>query len=128
MSILRRKLLEGPNNVLPLSADLKFRKYFFKLTSKVGKIGLLDDPGDQGSSSKDFICGLDLRNGLGLRPRKEKSRFGCFWTSQWAFDNPTFLPVVHRDSRPADGQKSISISRVLVSDILTYRGVPWILQ
>jgi hypothetical protein len=26
---------------------------------------------------------------LRLRPRKEKSRFGCFW----AFENPTFLPV-----------------------------------
>jgi hypothetical protein len=82
---LRRKLVEGPNNVLPLSADFKFRIYFVKLTSKFGKIGLLDDPGGQGSSPKDFICRLDLSNGLGLRPRKEKSRFGCFWTSQWGF-------------------------------------------
>jgi hypothetical protein len=58
------------------------------LTSKFGKIGLLDDPGGQGSRSKDFICRLNLSNGLELRPRKEKSRFGCFWTSQWAFENP----------------------------------------
>jgi hypothetical protein len=64
----------------------------------------------EGSNPKDFICRLDLSNGLGLRPRKEKSRFGCFWTSQWAFENPTFSPVVHKDSRPADGQKSISLS------------------
>jgi hypothetical protein len=106
----RRKLVEGPNNVLPLSADFKFWIYFVKLTSKFGKIGLLDDPGGQRSSLKDFICGLDLSNGLGLRPRKEKSRFGCFWTSQWAYENPTFSPVVHRDSRPEDGQKSISLS------------------
>jgi hypothetical protein len=39
----------------------------------------------------------------------QKSRFGCFWTSQWAFENPTFSPVVHRYSRPSDGQKSISL-------------------
>jgi hypothetical protein len=84
----------------------EFWIYFVKLTSEFGKIGLLDDPGGQGSSPKDFICRLDLSNGLGLRPRKEKTRFGCFWTSQWAFENPTFSPVVHRDSRPADGQKS----------------------
>jgi hypothetical protein len=109
---LQRKLVEGPNNVLPWSADFKFRKYFVKLTSKFGKIGLLDDSGGQGSSPTDFICGLGLSNGLGLRPRKDKSRFGCFWiwTSQWAFENPTFSIVVHRDSRPADGQKSISLS------------------
>jgi hypothetical protein len=74
------------------------------------KEATLDDPGGQGSSPKDFICRLDLSNGLELRPRKEKSRFGCFWISQWAFENPTFSPVVHRDSRPADGQKSISLS------------------
>jgi hypothetical protein len=90
-------------NVLPLSADFEFRIYFFKLTKKFGKIGLLDDPGGQGSSPKDFICGLDLSNVLGLRPQKEKSRFSYFWTLQWAFENPTFAPVVHRDSRPADG-------------------------
>jgi hypothetical protein len=107
---LRRKLVEIPGNVLPWSADFKFRIYFVKLTSKFGKIGLLDDPGGQGSSPKDFICRLDLSNGLGLRPRKEKSRFGCYWTSQWAFENPYFSPVVHRDSRPTDGQKSISLS------------------
>jgi hypothetical protein len=64
---LRRKLFEGPNNVLPLSADLKFQIYFVKLTSKFGKIGLLDDPGGQGSSLKDFICRLDLSNGLEKR-------------------------------------------------------------
>jgi hypothetical protein len=50
----------------------------------------------QESSPKDFICRLDLSNGLVLRPRKEKSRFGCFGTSQWAFENPTFSPVVHQ--------------------------------
>jgi hypothetical protein len=72
--------------------------------------GLLDDLGGQGSSPKDFTCRLDLDYGLGLRPRKEKSRFYCFWTSQWAFENPTFSPVVHRGSWPADGQKSISLS------------------
>jgi hypothetical protein len=107
---LRRKLVEGPNNVLPWSADFKFRIYSVKSTSKFGKIGLLDDPGGQGSSSKDFICRLDLSNGLGLRPQKEKSRFGRFWTSQWAFEDPSFSPVVHRDSQSADGQKSISLS------------------
>jgi hypothetical protein len=95
---LRHKLVVGPNNVLPLSADFKFQIYFVKLTSKFGKIGFLDDPGGQGSSLKDFICRLDLSYGLGLRPRKEESRFGHFWTSQWAFENP------------ADGQKSISLS------------------
>jgi hypothetical protein len=78
---LWRKLVKGPNNVLPWSPDFKFRIYFVKLTSKFEKIGLLDDPGGQGSSLKDFICRLDLSNGLELRPRKEKSRFGCFWTS-----------------------------------------------
>jgi hypothetical protein len=31
-AILRRKLVEGPNNVLPWSADFKFRLYFVKLT------------------------------------------------------------------------------------------------
>jgi hypothetical protein len=35
------------------SADFKFRIYFVKLTS-IGKIGLLDDPGGQGSSPKDY--------------------------------------------------------------------------
>jgi hypothetical protein len=75
---LRRKLVEGPNNVFPWSADFKFRIYFVKLTSKFGKIELLDDPGGQGSSPKGFICRLHLRNGLRLRPRKEKSSFGCF--------------------------------------------------
>jgi hypothetical protein len=84
MSILRRKLVEDPNNVLPLPADFKFWIYFFKLTSKFEKIELLDDPGGQGSSSKDFICRLGLSNGLVLRPRKEKSRFVYFWTSHWA--------------------------------------------
>jgi hypothetical protein len=110
---LRRKLVECPNNVLLWSADFKFRIYFVKLTSKFGKIRLLDDPGGQGSSPKDFICKLVLSNGLGFRPRKEKSRFGCFWnldfwTEQWAFENSTFSPLVHRNSRPADGQKLIS--------------------
>jgi hypothetical protein len=52
---LRRKLIEGPNNVLPWSADFKFRIYFVKLTSKFGKIGLLDDPGGQGSSPNVWI-------------------------------------------------------------------------
>jgi hypothetical protein len=33
-------------------------------------MGLLDEPGGQGSSLKDFICGLDLSYGLGIRPRK----------------------------------------------------------
>jgi hypothetical protein len=56
--------------------------YFVKLTSKFGKIGLFDDPDGQGSSPKDFKYGLGLSNGLDLRPRKEKSRFGCFGTSQ----------------------------------------------
>jgi hypothetical protein len=53
---------------------------------------------------------LNMSNGLGLRPQKEKSRFSCFWTSQWAFKNPTFSPVVPRDSRPApaDGQNQSS--------------------
>jgi hypothetical protein len=68
------KLVEGPNNVLPWFADFIFQIYFDKLTSKFGKIGLLDDPGGQGSSPKDFLCRLSLSNGLGLRPRKEKSR------------------------------------------------------
>jgi hypothetical protein len=76
----RRKLVEGPNNGFPFSADFKFRIYFVKLISKFGKIGFLDDLSGQGSSSKDFICGLDLGNGLGLRPQKEKSRFGCLRT------------------------------------------------
>jgi hypothetical protein len=53
---LRRKLVEGPNNFLPWSADFKFRIYIVKLTSKFGKTGLLDDPGGQESSPKDFIC------------------------------------------------------------------------
>jgi hypothetical protein len=35
---LQRKLVEGPNNVLPWSADFKFRIYFVKLTSKFGKV------------------------------------------------------------------------------------------
>jgi hypothetical protein len=96
--------------VLPWSTDFKFRIFFVKLASKFGKIGLLDDPGGHGSSPKDFICRLDLSNELGLKPRKEKSRFGSLWTSQWAFENHTFSPVVHRGSRPADGQKSISLS------------------
>jgi hypothetical protein len=82
---LRRKLVEGPNNFLPWFADFKFRIFFVELTSKFGKIRLLDDLGGQGSSPKDFICRLDLSNGLRLRPRKKKSRFGCFWTSQWAW-------------------------------------------
>jgi hypothetical protein len=72
-------------------------------------MGLFDNPGGQESSLKDFKCGLGLSNGYGLRPQKEKSRFGCFWTSQWAFENPTFSPVLHRDSRPADGQKPVSL-------------------
>jgi hypothetical protein len=42
------------------------------------------------------LCRLGLSNGLVLEPRKGKSRFGCFGTSQGAFENPTFLPVVHR--------------------------------
>jgi hypothetical protein len=65
----------------------------------LGKIGLLDYPRGQKSNPKDFICGLDLSNGLCLTPRKEKSRFGCFWTSQWAFENPAFSAVVHMVSR-----------------------------
>jgi hypothetical protein len=76
--------------------------YFVKLTSKFETIGLLDDPGGKKSSPEDFICGLDLSNGLSLRPRKEKSRFGCFWTSQWAFGNPTFS-----QSTGIHGQKMI---------------------
>jgi hypothetical protein len=52
---------------------------------------------------------LDLSNRLVLRPRKEKSKFGCFGTSQWAFENPTFSPIVHRDSRQAYGQNSFSL-------------------
>jgi hypothetical protein len=59
----------------------------------------LNDPSGQGSSPKDFICRLDLSSEIGLRPRKEKFRFGCFWTSQWAFENAAFSPVVHRDSQ-----------------------------
>jgi hypothetical protein len=62
---LWRKLVEGPNNVLPWSANLKFRIYFVKLTSKFGKIELLNDSGGQGSSPKVFICRVDLSNGLG---------------------------------------------------------------
>jgi hypothetical protein len=63
-AIFAAQVVEGPNNFLPLSADFKFRIYFVKLTSKFGKIGLLDDPEGQGSSPKDFICRLDLSNGL----------------------------------------------------------------
>jgi hypothetical protein len=44
---LRRKLVEGPNNVLSWSADFKFQIDFVKFTSKIGKIGLLADPGGQ---------------------------------------------------------------------------------
>jgi hypothetical protein len=89
--------------------------YILLLTSKFGKIGLLDDPGGQGSSPEDFICRLDLSNGLGLRPREMKKRnsdlvASGIWTSQWAFKNPNFSPVVHGDSRAADGQKSIFLS------------------
>jgi hypothetical protein len=36
---------------------------FFKSTSKFGKMGLLDDPGSQESSLKEFKCGLGLSNG-----------------------------------------------------------------
>jgi hypothetical protein len=58
-----------------------------------------------------FICALDLSNGLGLRSLKEKSSFGFCCTPQWAFENSTFSPVVHRDSWPVDDQKkSISLS------------------
>jgi hypothetical protein len=66
-------VVEGPNNVLPWSTNFIFRIHFVKLTSKFGKIGLLDDPDGQGSSPKDFICRLDLSNGLGLGPLREKS-------------------------------------------------------
>jgi hypothetical protein len=66
------------------------------LTSKFGKIGLSEDPGGQGSSPKDFISRWDMSNELRLRPQKEKSRFGGFWLSQWAFEKPTYLPVVHQ--------------------------------
>jgi hypothetical protein len=92
---LRRKLVEGLYNVLPLSAVFNLSDKFCLIDLKV---------------PKDFICRLYLSNGLGLKPRKEKSRFGCFWTLQWAFENPAFSPVVHRNSRPADGKKSISLS------------------
>jgi hypothetical protein len=102
---LRRKLVEGPNNVLPWSADFKFWIFFVKLITKFEKIGLLDDPGGQRSNPKYFMRRLDFNSELGLRPRKEKSKFGYFWTSQWAYENPTFSPVVHMDSRLADGQK-----------------------
>jgi hypothetical protein len=47
---------------------------------------------------------------LGPRSQKEKSRFDYFWTSQWTFENSTFLPLVHRDSWPADNAKSIFLS------------------
>jgi hypothetical protein len=53
---LLRKLVEGRNNVLSLSAD------FFNLTSKfgkIGKIGLLHDPGGQGSNPKDMWIGFE---------------------------------------------------------------------
>jgi hypothetical protein len=61
--LLWRKLVEGPNNVLPWSADFNFRIYYFKSTSKFGKMELLDDPGGQESSLKEFKCGLGLSNG-----------------------------------------------------------------
>jgi hypothetical protein len=50
-----------------------------------------------------------LSYGLGQSPRKEKSRFGCSGTSQWTRENPVFLPVVHRDSRPPGARKSMSL-------------------
>jgi hypothetical protein len=31
-------------------------------------------------------------NKIGLRSGKEKSRFGCFWTSQWALEYPIQVP------------------------------------
>jgi hypothetical protein len=66
---LRRKLVEGPNNVARGPRILNFGYILLMillLTSNYGKIGLLDDLGGQGSSPKDFICRLDLSNGLGL--------------------------------------------------------------
>jgi hypothetical protein len=90
--------------------EFEISDIFGKIDFKVRENRYLYDPGGQGSSLKDFICRLDLSNGLRLWPQKEKSKFGCFWTSQWAFENPTFSPVGHRDSRPADGRKSISLS------------------
>jgi hypothetical protein len=66
----RCKLVEGPNNILPLSADFKFRIYYVKLTSNFEKIELLDDSSDQGSSPKEVISELDLSNGLGLNTKR----------------------------------------------------------
>jgi hypothetical protein len=48
-----------------------------------------------------------------------KNRFGCFSTSLWAFKNSIFPPVVHRDSWPVDGQKSICLEPFYIgSDFL----------
>ena len=44
---LQRKVVEGPNIAPSSTAALNFRIYFFKLTSKIAKMGLLDDPGGQ---------------------------------------------------------------------------------
>jgi hypothetical protein len=41
------------------------------MTSKLKKIGLLDDPGSQGSSPKDFIFRLDLSNVLIKASKRE---------------------------------------------------------
>ena len=87
---LQRKVVEGPNIALPSTAALKFRIYFFKLASKIAKIGLLDDPGGQGSSPKNFKCGWGLSFGLEWSPQNVKTRNGYFWTSQWACKNRIF--------------------------------------
>jgi hypothetical protein len=102
---LRRKLVEGPNNVLPWSANFEFQMYFVKLTSKFEKIGLLDDPGRPGIKSHiDF-------NGLGLRLQKRNPDLVASGLHiSGSLKILLFCLLFHRDSRLADGQKSISLS------------------
>ena len=76
----------------------------------MAKIGNLRELGGQDLGPKIFKCGLDLSYGLGQSPQKEIFRFDHSWTLQWACENSTFSPVVHRDSRPPGAEISTSLA------------------
>ena len=105
--ILWAKVDESPNKHFPLVAGNSEHIYFCKSALKMAKIGTLRALAGQDLSPKIFKCGSGLSYGLGQSPQKEIFRFDHSWTSQWACENSTFSPVVHRDSRPPDAQNSL---------------------